>query len=94
MDRFTGYTDTAGKVYGAASILLHIGRAVGTAVRCAAPLLGQIRDRVGTPYATAKHYAQRLDQGVNLASRDFAAARPVLKDIAPTYKQKATKGAA
>ena len=54
----------------------------------------QIRHHVGTAYATAWHYAQRLDQGVNLASRVFAAARPILKDIAPAYEQKASKGAA
>ena len=54
----------------------------------------QIRHRVGTAYATARHYAQRLDQGVNLASRVFAVARPVFKDIAPAYEQKASKGAA
>ena len=46
VDRFTGYAETAGKVaetagkvYGAAQTLYHVGRAVGTAVRCAAPLL-------------------------------------------------------
>ena len=33
------YAETAGKVYGAAQTLYHVGRAVGTAVRCAAPLL-------------------------------------------------------
>ena len=54
----------------------------------------QIRQHVGTAYATARHYAQRLDQGVNVASRVFAAARPILKDIAPAYEQKAAKGAA
>jgi hypothetical protein len=54
----------------------------------------QIRHHVGTAYATARHYAQRLDHGVNLASRIFAAARPILKDIAPAYEQKAAKGAA
>ena len=54
----------------------------------------QIRHDVGTAYATARHYAQRFDQGVNLASRVFAAARPSLKDIAPAYEQKAAKGAA
>ena len=54
----------------------------------------QIRHHVGTAYATARHYAQRLDQGVNIASRVFAAARPILKDIAHAYEQKAAKGAA
>ena len=54
----------------------------------------QIRQHVGNACATARHYAQRLDQGVNLTSRVFAAARPILKDIAPAYEQKAAKGAA
>ena len=54
----------------------------------------QIRHHVGTAYATARRYAQRLDQGVKLASRAFAAALPILKDIAPAYEQKASKGAA
>ena len=54
----------------------------------------QIRHHVGTAYATARHYAQRLDHGVNLASRVFAAARPILKDIAPAYEQTASRGAA
>ena len=54
----------------------------------------QIRHHVGTAYATARHYAQRLDHGVNLASRVFAAARPILKDITPAYEQKASKVAA
>ena len=40
VDRFTGYAETAGKVYGAAQTLYHVGRAVGTAARYAAPLLG------------------------------------------------------
>ena len=40
VDRFTGYAETAGKVYSAASTLYHVGRAVGTAARCAASLLG------------------------------------------------------
>ena len=53
----------------------------------------QIRHHVGTAYATARHYAQRLDHGVNLASRVFEAARPILKDIAPAYEQKAVKAA-
>ena len=39
VDRFTGYAETAGKVYGAAQTLYHVGRAVGSAARCAAPLL-------------------------------------------------------
>ena len=54
----------------------------------------QIRHHVGTAFATARHYAQRLDHGVNLVSRVFAAARPILKDIAPAYEQKAATGAA
>ena len=47
----------------------------------------QIRHHVGTAYATAWHYAQRFDQGVNLASRFYAAARPVLQVIAPAYEK-------
>ena len=31
---------------------------------------------------------------MNLASRVISAARPILKDIAPAYEQKASKGAA
>ena len=62
-------------------------RAIHQAVR-------QIRHHVGTAYATARHYAQRLDHGVNLASRVFAAARPILKDIAPAYEQKASRAGA
>ena len=54
----------------------------------------QIRNHASNAYATVRHYAHRFDQGVNLASRVFAAARPVLKDIAPAYEQKASKGAA
>ena len=40
VNRDVGYAETAGKVYGAAQTLYHVGRAVGTAARCAAPLLG------------------------------------------------------
>ena len=54
----------------------------------------QIRHHASNAYQTVRHYAQRFDQGVNLASRVYAAARPVLKDIAPAYEQKASKGAA
>ena len=54
----------------------------------------QIRHHASTAYKTVRHYAQRFDQGVNLASRVFEAARPILKDIAPVYEQKAAKGAA
>ena len=43
--------------------------------------------------ATARHYGQRLDQDVSLASRIFATARLVLKDIAPAYEQNASRGA-
>ena len=57
------------------------------------PAARQIRHHVGTAYAAARHYAQRLDQGVNFASRIFAAARPVLKNVAPAYEQKALRGA-
>ena len=39
VDRATGYVETAGKIYGAAQTLYHVGRAVGAAARCAAPLL-------------------------------------------------------
>ena len=39
VDRFTGYAETAGKIYGAAATLYHVGRSVGVAARCAAPLL-------------------------------------------------------
>ena len=63
------------------------GRALHHAAR-------QIRHHVGTAVATASHYAQWLDHGVNLASRVFAAARPVLEDIAPAYQKKASRGAA
>ena len=54
----------------------------------------QIRHHASNAYQTVRHYAQRFDQGVNLASRFFAAARPVLQDIAPAYEKKASKGAA
>ena len=39
VDRAVGYAETAGKIYGAAQTLYHVGRAVGTAARVAAPLL-------------------------------------------------------
>ena len=39
VERATGYVETAGKIYGAAQTLYHVGRAVGSAARCAAPLL-------------------------------------------------------
>ena len=54
----------------------------------------QIRHHAGNAYTAVRHYAHRLDQGVNLASRVFVAARPVLKEIAPAYEKKAAKGAA
>ena len=40
VDRAVGYAETAGKVYGAAQTLYHVGRGIGTAMRVAAPLLG------------------------------------------------------
>ena len=40
VNRAGGYAETAGKVYGAVQTLYHVGRAVGTAARYAAPLLG------------------------------------------------------
>ena len=40
VNRAVGYAETAGKVYGAAQTLYHVGRAVGTAALYAAPLLG------------------------------------------------------
>ena len=39
LETAVGYAETAGKVYGAAQTLYHVGRAVGSAARCAAPLL-------------------------------------------------------
>ena len=53
----------------------------------------QIRHHANTAYQTVRHYAQRFDQGVNIASRVFEAARPILKDIAPAYEKKAVKAA-
>ena len=53
----------------------------------------QIRHHASNAYQTVRHYAQRFDQGVNLASRVFEAARPILKDIAPAYERKAVKAA-
>ena len=53
----------------------------------------QIRHHVANAYATARHYAAILDQCVNVAARVYAAARPVFKDIAPSYEQKASKSA-
>ena len=53
----------------------------------------QIRHHASNAYQTVRHYAQRFDQGVNLASRVFEAARPILKDIAPAYESKAVKAA-
>ena len=40
VDRLAGYAETTGEVYGAAQTLYHVGRAVGTAARCAAALPG------------------------------------------------------
>ena len=54
----------------------------------------QIRHHASNAYQTVRHYAQRFDQSVNLASQVLAAARPVLKDIVPAYEQKASRGAA
>ena len=54
----------------------------------------QIRHHASNAYSTVRHYAQRLDQGVNIASRVFEAARPILKDIAPAYEKKAVKAGA
>ena len=42
VNRFTSAAETAGEVYGAAQKLYHVGRAVGTAARYAAPLLGLV----------------------------------------------------
>ena len=39
VDRAVNYAETAGKIYGAVQTMYHVGRAVGTAARCAAPLL-------------------------------------------------------
>ena len=39
VDRFAGYAETVRKVYGAAQTLYHVGQAVGSAARYAAPLM-------------------------------------------------------
>ena len=39
VDRAVGYAETAGKIYGAVQTMYHVGRAVGSAARVAAPLL-------------------------------------------------------
>ena len=39
VDRFAGYAETVGMVYGAAQTLYRAGRAVGSAAPVAAPLL-------------------------------------------------------
>ena len=54
----------------------------------------QTRHHASNAYQTVRHYAQRFDQGISLASRALAAARAVLQDIAPAYEKKASKGAA
>jgi hypothetical protein len=53
-----------------------------------------VRHHIGTAYATGRHYAHRIDQGVQLASKVYAAAAPVIKDVAPMFEAKASKGVA
>jgi hypothetical protein len=53
-----------------------------------------VRHHIGNAYTTARHYASRIDHGVQLAHKMYAAAKPVLKDVAPMFEKKASKGIA
>ena len=53
-----------------------------------------VRHHIGNAYSTARHFAHRLDAGVQLASRVYKAAAPVLKDVAPMFEATASKGVA
>ena len=45
VDRFTGYAETAGKVYGAAQTLYHVGRAVGQCrALCCTPFSPSVKE--------------------------------------------------
>ena len=52
----------------------------------------QVRHHIGTAYATARHFAHRLDQGVQVASKVYAAAAPAIRDFAPELEKRATRG--
>ena len=52
----------------------------------------QVRHHIGTAYAHARHFASTVDRGINLASRVYAAANPVLRDVAPELEKRVTAG--
>ena len=50
-----------------------------------------VRHHIGNAYSTARHYARKIDQGVQMASKVYAAAAPIIKDVAPMFEAKASK---
>ena len=52
----------------------------------------QVRHHIGTAYAHARHFAGQVDQGIHIASKIYAAANPILRDITPELEKRVTKG--
>ena len=48
----------------------------------------QVRHHIGSAYAQARHFASSVDRGIQLASRVYAAANPVLQDLAPQLEKR------
>ena len=52
----------------------------------------QVRHHVGTVYAHVRNFAHKLDQGVQLASKVYAAAAPAIRDFASEIETKVSRG--
>ena len=54
----------------------------------------QVRHHVGTAYTHVRNFAHKIDQGVQLASKVYAATAPAIRDFAPEFEKKASRGVA
>ena len=54
----------------------------------------QIRHHVGNAYNQVRNFAHKVDSGVHLASKVYAAVAPAIRDFAPEVEKQATKSVA
>ena len=51
----------------------------------------QVRHHVGNAYSHVRNFAHKIDQGVQLTSKLYAAAAPAIRDFAPEFEKRASR---
>jgi hypothetical protein len=52
----------------------------------------QVRSHTGNAYHQVRNFAHKVDSGVQLASKVYAAVAPAIRDFAPEIEKRASKG--